>query len=118
MNVIITITLIIIIIIIIKVYIQDLGKSKRNIRCIIVRSSLIVLLHDPNQPPRGFYANELCSVQCRGDITTSLENDGYLGELKHGGFFFFLEIVHSFRVRSMKHLSLNPARDEQRYAKR
>lgn len=68
----------VIIIVIIKVYIQNLGKSKRNIKCITIRSSLIVLNHDPNQPPRGFYADERC-----GDITASLAVGDCLGELKH-----------------------------------
>lgn len=68
---------------IIKVYIQDLGKSKRDIKCFTIHSGLIVLNHDPNQPPRGIYANRRCSVQRRGDITASLAVDDRPGESKH-----------------------------------
>lgn len=70
-------------IMIIKVYIQDLGKSKRDIKCITIHSGLIVLNRDPNQPPRGIYANRRCRVQRRGDITASLAADDCPGGLKH-----------------------------------
>lgn len=103
----------------VKVYIQDLGKSKQDIKCITIHSALIVLNHDPNQPPRDINANRRRGVRRRGDITAPLTVNDCPGELKHQE--VFLKGVHSVLARlyqMMKHFSWNTARGEQREAKR